>query len=94
MGFYGMTTRIFIDRDRVAGNRNPASACRPPIKVKDSRGLRYAHEVEILGPSRIVYTRDGGICGASAWIETEAEVVLTEHEVVTHPPCCPGKEAT
>ena len=36
----------------------------------------YAHEVEILGPSKIVYSPKKPLsCGARVWIETESEVI-------------------
>ena len=50
------------------------------ITVKEGRKNTYGHEVEIHGPSKIVY---GGndkpllSCGARVVIETEAEVTIT-----------------
>lgn len=47
----------------------------PPITVKNRKGNTYAHEVEIHGPCKIVYSPDKPLsCGARLWIETEAEV--------------------
>ena len=49
----------------------------PVITIKKSKSNIYCHEVNILGPSRVVY---GGnekpllSCGARVVIETEAEV--------------------
>jgi hypothetical protein len=50
--------------------------CNPPITVK-SRGQNvYAHAVEILGPSQLVYRPDKPLsCGARLWLETHAQVV-------------------
>ena len=37
----------------------------------------YGHKVEILGPSKVVYSPDKPLsCGARVWIETEAEVKI------------------
>lgn len=48
----------------------------PVITVKTYKDNTYAHEVDILGPSRVVYSPDKPLpCGARVWIETEAEVV-------------------
>jgi hypothetical protein len=47
------------------------------ITVKTYKSNRYAREVEILGPSRVVYSPDKPLsCGARVWIETHAEVVV------------------
>lgn len=49
----------------------------PVITIKSGRNNTYCHEVEILGPSKVVY---GGNdkpllnCGARVVIETESEV--------------------
>ena len=51
---------------------------RPVYTIKDGSKTRYAREVEILGPSRLVYDGRQLRCGARAWIETDAEVVLVD----------------
>ena len=49
----------------------------PVITVKTSKSNDYAHEVEINGPSKVIYSPDKPLsCGAKVWIETEAEVNL------------------
>ena len=49
----------------------------PVLTVKTYKDNRYAHEVEILGPSKIIYSPDKPLsCGAHVWIETEGEVVV------------------
>lgn len=60
-----------IRDNRVKGENNP------PLTVKTYKDNRYGHEVEILGPCRIVHSPQKPLpCGARVWIETEAEVVL------------------
>jgi len=51
----------------------------PVLTVKTYKDNRYAHEVEILGSSKIIYSPDKPLsCGAHVWIETEAEVLITK----------------
>lgn len=47
----------------------------PVLTVKTYKENRYAHEVAIDGPSRLVYSPNNPLsCGARVWIETESEV--------------------
>ena len=49
----------------------------PVITVKTYKSNDYAHEVQILGESKVVYSPDKPLsCGAKVWIETDAEVIL------------------
>ena len=49
----------------------------PVLTVKTYKSNVYAHEVQIHGPSRVVYRAESPLsCGAKVWIETEAEVTL------------------
>jgi len=51
------------------GNNNPV------LTVKTYKSNTYAHEVRILGESRVVYSPDKPLsCGAKVWMETEAKV--------------------
>ena len=46
---------------------------------RSSKSNEYAHEIEILGPSKIVYSPDKPLsCGARVWIETDADVQLLQ----------------
>ena len=59
-----------IRSNQKTGNRNPV------ITVKTYKTNTYAHEVEILGPSKVVYGHNGDKilnCGARVVIETESE---------------------
>lgn len=48
----------------------------PTITVKTYKTNTYAHEVDILGPSKVVYSPDKPLsCGARLWIETHSEVM-------------------
>jgi len=47
------------------------------LTVKTYKNNIYAHEVEILGPSKIVYSEGKPLsCGAHVWIETNNEVKI------------------
>lgn len=60
-----------IKANRVNGEQNPV------LTVKTYKSNTYAHEVEILGSSKIVYKPENPLsCGARVWIETEAEVKI------------------
>ena len=49
---------------------------KPPVTVKTSRSNDYYHEVEILGPSKVIYSPDKPLsCGARMWIETESDII-------------------
>ena len=58
-----------IRRNSKTGERKPVITCKT-YKTND-----YAHEVEIDGPSKIIYSPDNPLpCGAKVWIETHAPV--------------------
>jgi len=49
----------------------------PVLTVKTYKYNIYAHEVEVLGPSKIIYSPDKPLsCGAHVWIETQADVLI------------------
>lgn len=53
----------------------------PVITVKTYKSNDYVHEVEILGPSQVIYSPDKPLpCGAKVWIETESEVLLKVYD--------------
>lgn len=71
-----MKTIIHVNQHVVKANsRNGVNE--PVLTIKTYKENRYAHEVEILGPSKIVYSPDKPLsCGAKVWMETEAEVII------------------
>lgn len=72
-----MKTVIHVNQHRVRSNHQAGSRD-PVITVKTYKENRYGHEVQILGPSRVVYRPDKPLpCGAKVWIETDAEVVVS-----------------
>ena len=71
-----MKTRIHVNQHKIRSNKKHNSN-EPVITVKTSKSNDYGHEVEILGPSKIIYSPDKPLsCGARVWIETEGEVKI------------------
>jgi hypothetical protein len=49
---------------------------RPVLMCKSGDKNQAAHEVEVLGPCKVVYEPDNPLpCGAKVWIETNSKVV-------------------
>lgn len=72
-----LLTRIHVNKQYIAMN-NKDGGNRPVITAKTYKENRYGHEVEILGPSKMVYRPNKPLsCGARLWIETRAEVLVT-----------------
>ena len=72
-----MTKIIHVNRQHIAMNAKDGKN-RPVYTIKDSGKTRYAREVIIEGPSRLVYNGTQLSCGARAWIETDAELQLVD----------------
>ena len=70
------TTLVHVYQQRISKNLKVAPEDRlPPIIVRSGRNREYGTEVEIDGPSRIIYRPDAPLdCGARLWIETDGEV--------------------
>jgi hypothetical protein len=69
-------TIIHVNQHVIKSNRKNG-ANEPVLTVKTYKDNRYAHEVSVLGPSKIVYSPDKPLsCGAHVWIETQSEVVI------------------
>ena len=71
-----MKKRIHVNMHHIRHNKKHGTN-KPVITVKTSKSNDYGHEVEILGPSKVIYSPDKPLsCGARVWIETEAEVKI------------------
>ena len=71
-----MKTIIHVNQHVIKSNRKNGVED-PVLTVKTYKNNRYAHEVEIDGPSKIVYSPDKPLsCGAHVWIETQGEVTI------------------
>jgi hypothetical protein len=68
--------RIHVNQHVIKRNAKLGEA-NPPISIKTSQGNTKAHAVQILGPSRLVYSPDKPLsCGAKLWVETRADLVI------------------
>jgi hypothetical protein len=69
-------TVIHVNQHVIRANAN-TGANDPVLTVKTYKDNRYAHEVRILGESKVVYSADKPLsCGAKVWIETTAQVEI------------------
>lgn len=68
---------IHVNRQHIAMNAKDGKN-RPVYTIKIGGKTRYAREVEILGPSRMVYDGNQLSCGARAWIETDSKLKLID----------------
>jgi hypothetical protein len=72
-----MTTIIHVNRQFIAMNAKDGGS-RPVYTIKRNGKTRYAREVIIDGPSKLVYDGTQLSCGARAWIETNSELTLID----------------
>lgn len=72
-----MKSIIHVNKQHIGMNAKDGGN-RPVYTIKRGGKTRYAREVEILGPSRLVYNGVQLSCGARAWIETESEIRLID----------------
>ena len=71
-----MKTIIHVNQHVIKSNRKNGVED-PVLTVKTYKENRYAHEVEIDGPSKVVYSPDKPLsCGAQVWIETYDGVTI------------------
>ena len=74
-----MKTIIHVNQHVIKANlKNGAND--PVLTGNTYKSNDYCHEVEILGPSRVIHSPNKPLsCGARVWIETESEVRMV-HE--------------
>jgi hypothetical protein len=71
-----MKTIIHVNQHVIRENKRTGET-KPVLTVKTYKENRYAHEVAIEGPSKVVYSPLKPLsCGARVWIETEGKVTL------------------
>lgn len=64
-----MTVVVHVNRRVVASNQKRGTS-EPALIVRRGRTTSYHHEVEIVGPARMVYRPHKPLpCGARAWVE-------------------------
>ena len=68
--------RIHVNMHKVRANKKHGTN-EPVLTIKEGRTNTYCHEVDILGPSKLVYRPNKPLsCGARVWIETDAELKI------------------
>ncbi len=77
-----MKTKIHVNQHHIRSNKSNGTNL-PVITVKRGRKNIYCNQVEILGPSKIVYCGSGDekpilSCGARVVIETNSEVKIID----------------
>lgn len=73
-----MKTIIHVNQHVIKANAKNGTDD-PALTVKTYKENRYAHEVAINGPSKVIYSKKPLSCGARVWIETQAEVLCTQN---------------
>jgi hypothetical protein len=69
------TKYIHVNQHKIRANLKHGTN-EPVITIKEGRKNNYCHEVEILGPSKVIYGEDGENilnCGARVVVETESD---------------------
>jgi len=73
--------RIHVNQHHIRSNKTKDTDL-PVITIKEGKTNTYCNEVEILGPSKIIYGGHGKdakpllSCGARVVIETESEIKI------------------
>jgi hypothetical protein len=71
-----LKTLIHVNQHVIKSNRKKKEE-EPVLTVKTYKSNTYAHEVNIKGDSKVVYSPDKPLsCGAHVWIETQSEVEI------------------
>lgn len=76
-----MKTKIHVNQHNIRSNKTKGTNL-PVITIKQGRSNTYCNEVEILGPSKVIYGGAGCDaktllgCGARVVIETESEIKI------------------
>ena len=74
-----MIKKIIHVNQHVIKSNNKTGERKPVITVKTYKNNRYAKEVYVDRPCKIIYRPDKPLsCGAKVWIETVANVSLEE----------------
>ncbi len=78
-----MLKRIHVDQHAIKRNQKHGTND-PPISVKTYKSNTKAFEVDMEGPSKLVYRPDKPLsCGARLWIETEGRVIADGKDIDT-----------
>ncbi len=73
-----MKTIVHVNQHVIKSNRKNEVE-EPVLTVKTYKSNTYAHEVNIKGDSKVVYSPNKPLsCGAHVWIETQSEVEIVK----------------
>lgn len=68
--------RIHINQHKIRANKKHGTN-EPVMTVKVGKHNLYGHEIEIEGPSKVVYRPEKPLsCGARVWVETMSKVLV------------------
>jgi hypothetical protein len=71
-----LKTIVHVNQHVIKSNRKNEVE-EPVLTVKTYKSNTYAHEVNIKGDSKVVYSPNKPLsCGAHVWIETQSEVEI------------------
>lgn len=71
-----MRTIVHVNQHQIKKNKKNGTE-EPVLTCKTYKSNKYAHQVQINGPCKVVYSPNKPLaCGAHVWIETESEVVV------------------
>ena len=71
-----MKTIVHVNQHVIKANRKNG-VNNPVLTCKTYKSNIYAHEIDIKGSSKIIYSPDKPLsCGAHVWIETQGEVII------------------
>lgn len=69
---------IHVNRQHISMNEKDGGD-RPVYTIKHMDGTtKYCREVEICGPSKLIYNKSQLKCGARAWVETTSDLLLID----------------
>jgi hypothetical protein len=64
-----MTVIVHVNRNTIASNAKHLTN-EPPLIIRRGSKREYAHEVELIGPAKIIHSPHNPLsCGARVWIE-------------------------
>ena len=70
-------TIIHVNQQRIRSNIHKTEELQPVITIKQGKKDIHCHQVEILGPSRLVYQPHDPIhCGARLWLEVDPSIKI------------------
>jgi hypothetical protein len=73
-----LKTIVHVNQHVIKSNRKNEVE-EPVLTVKTYKSNTYAHEVNIKGDSKVVYSPNKPLsCGAHVWIETQSEVEIVK----------------